>query len=324
MIATVLRVFLVSVLTLAASTGTALAQGFPSKSIRVVVPYAPGGGTDNLIRIIAPTLSTSLGQQIVIDNRPGAAGLIGTEIVARAAPDGHTILVTDSAFLVNPGLQPKMPFDTLQSFRGITMMASAPVILVSHPSVSARSIQDLVALAKAKPGSLNYASGGNGASTHLAGELLKIAAGVDLVHIPYKGTAPAMNDLLAGQVAMQFAGISSARQHVDAGKLVALAVTGERRNPAMPAVPTFIESGIRGVDADTYWGAYAPIGTSNEIVGTLNQHLVRALRAPELQQRLIDLGFEVIANASATQDAQMRTMIASWAELVRKANIRPD
>jgi tripartite-type tricarboxylate transporter receptor subunit TctC len=323
MIAILLRAFLALAL-VPAAVGTALAQGFPSKSIRVVVPYAPGGGTDNLIRIVAPTLSASLGQQIVIDNRPGAAGVIGTEIMARAQPDGHTILVTDSAFLVNPGLQPNMPFDTLKSFRGIAMMASAPVILVAHPSVSARSIQELVTLAKAKPGSLNYASGGNGASTHLAGELLKIAAGIDLVHIPYKGTAPAMNDLLAGQVAMQFAGISSARQHIDAGKLVALAVTGERRNPAVPAVPTFIESGIRGVDADTYWGAYAPAGTSDEIVGILNRHLVRALRAPEHRQRLIDLGFEAIANAPAAHDTQMRAMIASWAELVRKANIRPD
>jgi tripartite-type tricarboxylate transporter receptor subunit TctC len=302
---------------------TAFAQVFPDKPIRVVVPYAPGGGTDNLVRIIAPTVGAALGQQLVIENRPGGASNIGSEIVAKAAPDGYTLLATDLAFLVNPGLfKAKMPFDTLKSFTGVTMMAYAPVLLVTHPSVPASNIKELLALARAKPGSLNYASGGYGASTHLAGELMNQAAKVSITHVPYKGTGPAMADLLAGQVHMQFAGISSARQHVEAGKLRAMAVTGKQRNPAMPNVPTFDESGVAGIDADTYWGLYAPAGVPPAAVATLNKAFTAALRSPAHAERLAALGFIPIANAAAEHSQQLRDMVARWTEVIDKAGIK--
>lgn len=310
---------------LAGAFGLAGAQTFPDKPVRVVVPYAPGGGTDNLVRVIAPSIGAALGQQLIIENRPGGASLIGTELVAKAAPDGYTLLATDLAFLVNPGLfKAKMPFDTVKSFSGVTMMASAPVILVVHPSVRASNLAELLALARAKPGSLDYASGGYGASTHLAGELMKLAAKVFIVHIPYKGTGPAMADLLAGQVHMQFAGISSARSHVEAGKLRAIAVTGKQRNPAMPRVPTFEESGLSGVDADTYWGLYSPAGVPPAVLAALNKAFAAAVRSPAHAERLAALGFIPIGNSVQEHTQQMRAMIARWADVIQKAGIKTE
>jgi tripartite-type tricarboxylate transporter receptor subunit TctC len=313
------------VLCVAATGGAAFAQTFPEKPVRVVIPYAPGGGTDNLVRIIAPSVSSALGQQLIIENRPGGASIIGSELVAKAAPDGYTLLATDLAFLVNPGLfKAKMPFDTVKSFSGLTMMASAPVILVIHPSVPAKNLAELLALARAKPGSLNFASGGYGASTHLAGELMNLAAKVSIVHIPYKGTAPAMADLLAGQVHMQFAGISSARQYVEAGKLRAIAVTGKQRNPAMPDVPTFDESGLAGIDADTYWGVYAPAGAPAAALATLNKAFTAALRSPMHAERLAALGYLPIANSVPEHTQQLRDMVARWTDVIEKAKIQTE
>ena len=300
----------------------AQAQTFPTKPIRLVVPFAPGGGTDNLIRIIVPEVSASLGQQINIDNKPGGGSVGGTDIVAKAPADGYTILASDSAFVTNPGLMKNLPYQTLRDFTGITMMAKAPVILVVHPSVPAKTIGELVALAKAKPGTLNYASGGNGSSTHLAGELLKQVAGIDIVHVPYKGSGPAMNDLIAGQVQMSFSGISSARQYIESGQLRVLALTGDKRNPALPNVPTFDESGLRGVDAETYWGLYAPAATPPDVVKILNQNFTKALRSPQLAQRLTDLGYEIIANTPEAHTAQMKQMIAGWIAIIEKAGIK--
>jgi len=248
---------------------------------------------------------------------------VGTEIVAKAAPDGYTVLVTDSALLMNPGLfKAKMPFDTQKSFSGLTMMANAPVILVIHPAVPAQNLSELLALARSRPGYLNYASGGYGTSTHLAAELMKLAAKVFIVHIPYKGTGPAMTDLLAGQVQMQFAGISSARSQVEAGKLRAIAVTGKQRNPAMPSVPTFEESGLTRVDADTYWGVYAPAGVPPAVLARLNKAFVEALRSPAHAERLAALGFLPIANTVQEHTQQMQAMIARWTEVIDKAGIK--
>ena len=315
---------LLTVLALAALglCSNAQAQTFPTKPIRLVVPFAPGGGTDNLIRIIVPEVSASLGQQINIDNKPGGGSVGGTDIVAKAPADGYTILASDSAFVTNPGLMKNLPYQTLRDFTGITMMARAPVILVVHPSVPAKTIGELVALAKAKPGTLNYASGGNGSSTHLAGELLKQVAGIDIVHVPYKGSGPAMNDLIAGQVQMSFSGISSARQYIESGQLRVLALTGEKRNPALPNVPTFDESGLRGVDAETYWGLYAPAATPPDVVKILNQNFIKALKSPQLAQRLADLGYETIANAPEAHTAQVKQMIAVWIAIIDKAGIK--
>jgi tripartite-type tricarboxylate transporter receptor subunit TctC len=248
---------------------------------------------------------------------------MGTEMVARSPADGYTLLAVDSAILTNPGLR-KLPFDTKRDLAGVTMMATAPVILVVHPSVPAKTLPELIELARSKPGMLNYASGGNGASTHLAGELMKIAGGVDIAHIAYKGTGPAMTDLLAGHVQMQFAGISSVRAHVEAGKLRAVAVTGPKRNVAMSAVPTFIEQGVKGVDADTWWGLYAPGGTPADLVGVLNDHFVRALKSADLAPKLAASGFIPVAG-TATEHAEMTSsMIDRWTEVIKAAKITAD
>ncbi len=312
-------------LVLAGLPAMASAQSFPDRPVKIVIPYAPGGGTDNLIRTIAPTISASLGQQLVIENRPGGNSIIGTELVAKAPPDGYTLMATDTAVLVNPGLfRAKMPFDTAKAFSGVTMMAYAPVLLVVHPSVPANTLPELLALARAKPGSLNYASGGSGTSTHLAAELMKLAANVDITHIPYKGTGPAMTDLLGGQVHMQFAGISSARTHVEAGKLRALAVTNVTRNPAMPSVPTFEEFGLKNVDADSYWGVYAPAGTPPAVLAILNKHFVNAVRSPVHAERLASLGYLPLANTYQEHTQQMQSMIARWTEVIDRLKIKAE
>ena len=312
-------------LLLAGLSVAAAAQSFPDRPVKIIIPYAPGGGTDNLIRTIAPTISAAMGQQLVIENRPGGNSIIGTELVAKAPADGYTLMATDTAVLVNPGLfRAKMPFDTAKAFVGVTMMAYAPVLLVVHPSVPANTLPELLALARAKPGSLNYASGGSGTSTHLAAELMKLAANVDITHIPYKGTGPAMTDLLGGQVHMQFAGISSARSHVEAGKLRALAVTNVTRNPAMPSVPTFEEFGLKNVDADSYWGVYAPAGTPPAVLAVLNKHFVNAVRSPAHAERLASLGYLPLANTYQEHTQQMQSMIARWTEVVERLKIKAE
>jgi tripartite-type tricarboxylate transporter receptor subunit TctC len=306
-----IRLFALLALAIVGLCGTAQAQTF-----------APGGGTDNLVRLLAADASASLGQQITIDNKPGGATVGGTDMVAKAPADGYTILASDSAFLTNPGLMKNLPYQTTRDFTGITMMARAPVILIVHPSVPAHSVGDLIALAKAKPGTINYASGGNGSSTHLAGELLKQVASINIVHVPYRGSGPAMNDLIAGQVQMSFSGISSARQYIDGGQLRVLALTGDSRNPALPNVPTFREAGLAGVNAESYWGLYAPAATPPAVVKILNQHFTRALKNPQLAQRLAELGYEPIANTPEEHTAQMKQMIGDWTAIIEKAGIR--
>jgi tripartite-type tricarboxylate transporter receptor subunit TctC len=296
---------------------------FPSKPVRVIVPYGSGGGTDMLMRMVAPAVSSSLGQPVEIENRPGAGSVLGTELVVRAPADGHTLLAVDSAILTNPGLR-KLPFDTKRELAGITMMATAPVVLVVHPSVPVRSLAELIELARAQPGLLNYASAGNGAATHLAGELLKEACGVNIAHVAYKGAAPAMSDLLAGSVQMQLSGIGAVRTHVEAGRLRALAVTGAKRNPALSAVPTFLEQGVQGVDADTWWGLYAPAATSADLVAVLNEHFVRAIRSADLAPKLAAAGFMPVAGSPTEHAAMMASMIDRWSSLIAKAKIASD
>jgi len=301
------------------------AETFPSRPVRVVIPYAPGGGTDNLVRVLSPAISASLGQQLIIENRPGGATIIGTEVVVNSAPDGYTLLATDSAITINPGLfRGKMPFDTLKKLTGVTMMAHAPMPLVAHPSVPAKTFAELVNLAKAKPGSLNYASGGIGAPTHLAGELIKQAAKIDIVHVPYKGTGAALADALSGKVQLWVSGMSTSVPYVKAGRLRALAITGKQRHPALPDVPTFEEYGLRDIDADVYWGLYAPTGVPAEIINALSQHFARALRSAALAERLDSLGFMPIANTPQQCTEQMRSLIARWTEVIEKGNIRPE
>ena len=316
------RLFLV-VLSLGLLAFDVQAQSFPSKPIRIVIPFQPGGGTDILMRAITPEVSRTLGQQIVIENKPGGASTIGTQVVVDAAPDGYTIVATDSSILVNPGLfGSKLPYDTLKKLTGITMLANGPVPLLLHPSVPASDLQSLIALAKAKPGTLNFASGGNGSAPHLAGELFKLVAGIDIVHVPYKGTAPGLQDLLAGAVQMMFGGISSSRQFVEAGKLRAVALSATKRSAIMPTVPTFEEAGLKGVNAESYWGLYAPTGTPPEAIKVINEHFVRALKEPRIIDQLRELGFEIIANSPADHTAQLARLVAQWTEIITKAGIK--
>ena len=300
------------------------AQHYPARAIRIVVPFAPGGGTDNLTRIMAPRLTELLGQQILIDNRPGASGQIGTELAARAAPDGYTLVHVDTSFTSNPSLYRKLPYDTVKDFAPISVLASAPVVLMIHPSVPVKSLKELIALAKARPGELNFATGGTGSATHLGVEMFKSAAGLQLVHIPYKGSGPAAAAVLAGHVVMTFASPSATAPHVAAGKLRALAVTGDKRNSAMPTVPTFIESGLRGVDSGTYWVSLAPAGTSRDIVATLNNAMAKVLQMSDIRQRLSGLGFEPIASTPEDCATHIRDAIAKWAQVVAQAKIRAE
>lgn len=299
-----------------------IAQTFPSKPLRVIVPFAPGGGTDILTRTITPKWSEALGQQLVIDNRAGGGSTIGSEMAARAAADGYTLLMVDTSFTTNPSLYSKLPYDSARDFAPVSLMAAAPVILIVHPSVPAKTLKEFVALAKAKPGQLNFASGGPGSSTHLGGELLKLAASIDLVHIPYKGTGPAVADVLGGQVVMMFAGISSVKQHVAVGRLRAIAVTGDKRSPAMPEVPTFIESGLKGVDSGTYWGCLAPAATPKEVINKVSATLASVLKLPEIQTRLVDLGFDPIGGSSELFAANIKSETEKWARVIRNARVK--
>ena len=301
----------------------ARAQTYPTRAIRLVVPFGAGGGTDNLARIIEPFVSKTLGASIVIENRPGGGSTIGMDQVAKAAPDGYTLVMTDTSIAVNPSLKP-LPYDTLNDFVPVSLLATAPVILMAHPKVPAKTLQEFVALAKAQPGKFNYASGGNGASTHLGGELLKLVAGIDVVHVPYKGTGPAMNDLIGGHVDVMFSGISSAKPYMDAGTLHALAVTGDKRNAATPDVPTFAEAGLPGVTASTYWGVLAPKGTPKEIVDKVSAAFAAAMRDPEIVERVGQLGYLPIAGGPADYAANLRSEIEKWGKVVKAANIKAE
>ena len=300
------------------------AQPYPSRAVRIVIPFAPGGGTDNLTRIMAPRMTELLGQPVIIDNRPGASGQIGTELVARAAPDGYTIGHSDTSFTSNPSLYRKLPYDTIKDFAPISVLASAPVVLMMHPSVPVKSLKELLALAKARPGELNFATGGTGSATHLGAELFKSVAGLNLVLIPYKGSGPAAAAVLSGQVVMTFASPSATAPHVAAGKLRALAVTGTRRNSAMPQVPTFEESGLRGVDSGTHWVSFAPAATPKDIIATLNSSMLKVLQIADVRQRLSGLGFDTIGSTPDEAATHVRDEIAKWARVVAQAKIRAE
>ena len=299
-------------------------QTYPSKPVRIVVPFAPGGGTDILTRIMAPRLSEALKQQTIVDNRPGAGSQIGTEIVAKAPPDGYTLLMVDTAFMTNPSLYSRLPYSSEKDFAPVSLAATAPVILIVHASVPVRSLKELVSLARAQPRALNFASGGPGSSTHLGVELLKYVAKIDLQHIPYKGTGPAVADVLGGQVTMMFAGISSVKQHVESGRLRAIAVTGEKRSPAMPSVPTFAESGMKAVDASSYWGALAPARTPQEIVGRLGTAMAQVLKMADVRDKLVELGFDPIGGSGPEFAVLIAKETGKWAKVIKAAGVRLD
>lgn len=310
---------------LAASATSAHAQsGFPARPVRVIIPFGPGGGTDNLVRVIEPVVSRSLGRPLVIENRPGGAGIVGSEMVARAEPDGYTLLANEQTFVINPHLFPNLPYDSLRDFAPVQILANAPVVLIVAASFPARTLEELVALARARPGAYSYASGGNGSTVHLAAEMLKLAAGIDLTHLPYRGSGPAMNDIVAGHVPMGINGLSAAGPHIREGRVRALAVSGPVRAPAFPDIPTFRELGFEAVDVYTHWGVLTRAGTPAPIVARLAEAFRAAVHAPELAERLTAMGY--VPNGQGP-DAYARTIAEEterFGRVIRAANIRAD
>jgi tripartite-type tricarboxylate transporter receptor subunit TctC len=300
------------------------AQNYPTKPIRLMVPYAPGGLTDGVARTLAPKLSELLGQPVVVENRGGGGSTIGTDIVAKAQADGYTLLMADQALISNPSLFAKLPYDTLKDLQPIAVVGAASSVIVAHPSLPARNLREVVAYAKAKPGELNYASGGNGTSTHLAGELFKQVAGIDMTHIPYKGVGPAVGDLVGGQVPLMVSSIGPVVQHIKAGKIKALAVTGMVRSPALPDVPTLAESGFASASVVGYWGLLAPAGIPREILDKLSGAVAAAVNRPEIRQRLTDQGVDPTGRGPAEYDRILRSEILKWAEVIKRANIKID
>jgi tripartite-type tricarboxylate transporter receptor subunit TctC len=303
-------------------TGAA-AQSFPNRPLRIVVPLS-AGAADTLSRTIAAKLTERWNQAVVVENRPGAGTTLGTDLVAKAPADGYTLLMATFSHAVNASFYRKLPFDTLKDFAAVTLVASAPNVLEVHPSVPATTVGQLIAVAKAQPGKLNFASAGNGSSSHLAGELFKSLTGVQLVHVPYKGAAPAMNDLLGGRVEMSFDPLPSSLAQIKAGKLRALAVTTTRRAAALPDVPTLSEAGVPGYELNGWSGLLVPANTPKEIVRSLNQEIVAIIKAPEISERFASLGFDIVGNTPEQFQAFIEAEVAKWGKVVQDAKITAD
>ena len=298
------------------------AAEYPDRPIRLIVSYPPGGGTDVTARQIVPMLSERLGKQVVIDNRSGAGSTLGTNIVAKATPDGYTLLMSDTTFGIVPGLYPKLPYDALRDFAPITQVTSVPVALVVHPSVAANSIKELVALAKAKPGALNFGSGGVGTPVHMAGELLMIQAQIKMLHIPYKGAGPAFADLLGGQFQLMFPTLQSVVPHVKSGRVRLIAMTTEKRSPAFPDVPTVVESGIPGVIAVAWFGIHAPARTPKAIIARLHDEAVKVVREPSIRDRFLADGADPVGSTPDEFQKFVANEIAKWTKVVKASGIK--
>ena len=303
----------------------ACAQGYPTKPVHLVVPYPAGGPVDILARVLGQKLSESLGQPFVVDDKPGASGTLGSDLVAKAPPDGYMLVVGNNAtHATNESLYPNLPYATLRDFAPVTLVARVTNIAVVHPSMPAKSIRELIAYAKANPGKLNYASSGSGSAAHLTGEMFKLATGTDVVHVPYRGAAPAAADLLAGQVGLMFATAPSVLQYVQAGSLRALAVTGETRWSQLPGVPTMIEAGLPGFSSEVWFGIFAPAGTPGVIVDKLHREIVRAAQAADVTQKLAAQGFDVTTDTPEEFRVFVTAEIAKWAKVVRESGARVD
>lgn len=313
----------IGAISLLVSTGLR-AQDYPSKPIRMVVPFATGSTTDTLARFIGDRLSRALGQQIVIDNRAGAGGNIGTEIVARATADGYTLVTAPSSLAINAALIPNLGFDAVRDFSPIALIGAAPLILVAHPGLPASNVAELIALAKSKPGQMNYASGGNGSPSHLALELFKSMAGIDIVHIPYKGGGALLNSVMSGEIQLTPSGLLIAVPLIKAGRLKAIAVTGPKRVAAAPDVPTVAESGLPGYSVTGWWGILAPAKTPLPIVRRLNQEVAKALAAPDMKERLAADGIEPGGGAPEEFALMIQTEIATWSKVIKSAGIKAE
>jgi tripartite-type tricarboxylate transporter receptor subunit TctC len=315
-------VLVASVLALVVSQG-AFAQAFPSKPIRILCPFPPGGGVDITARAIGLELSKSLGQPVTVENKPGAGGNIAAAETARSAPDGYTLFLTlNSLHSINPLLYSKLPFDAMKDFAFITPLVAFSNVLIVNPANPAKSVQELIAQAKAQPGKLTYASSGNGTNVHLVGELFKSMAGVDVVHVPYKGSAPALTDMLAGNVTMMFETIPFAITQIKSGKLRALAVTSAKRQPLMPEIPALAESGLPGFDTIAWYGLIAPAGTSRDIVMKLNAEAIKGAHSKDFRERMEPLGFEIVTGTPERMVEMLRADAARWAPVVKATGVK--
>ena len=304
--------------------GAAHAQSYPTKPIRLIVPFAPGGGTDIIARLIGIDLTESMGQAVVIDNRGGSGGTVGINLVAKADGDGHTIGLCSLGFAYAPALYAKLPYDTEKDFAPISVVATQPFVFTAHPSLAATNMKELIALAKAKPGQIHFGSGGAGGAAHLGTELLKHMTGIDLTHVPYKGTGPALTAMIGGEIQMQMIGVSSVVPHLKSGRLRVLAVGGAKRSPALPDAPTVIESGIPGYVFDVWYGMLAPAKTPRVIVAKLNTEINRALKNPTLVQRFATAGLDAAGGTPEAFERLIKSEIPKWRKVVAAANIKVD
>jgi tripartite-type tricarboxylate transporter receptor subunit TctC len=307
-----------------ASTALTHAQSYPTAPVRVVVPFPPGGGVDSLGRLIAVKLSEHLGRTIVVENRGGANGMIGSEVVAKSAKDGYTLMVNGANFVTSPSLYRKAPYDPIRDFEAISLIAFGPNVLVAHPSLPARSVNELIALAKAKPGEIGFAGSGSGSTPHLAGELFNVMAGVKMVHIPYRGSGPAMIGLLGGEAMIMFLPAINAGPHIKTGRLRALAVTSRERLPVMPSLPTVAEAGLKGYESSQWYGLFAPAGTSVEILNLLNVQVAKIMRGADVRARLTEEGVVPVGSTRDQFAAHVKAEISKWAHVIRQSGARVD
>lgn len=298
------------------------AQGYPTKPIRLIVPWVAGGGTDIVARIIAPKFAENLGQQVVIDNRPGANGIIGSDIASKALPDGYTMILEAVEHVINASTYARLPYDTVKDFAPVGLAATHSLVLIVAPSFPAKSLRELVALAKSKPGQLNFGSWGEGSLAHLSGELLKNKAGISMVHVPYKGAPQAITDILGGRLPLMYTTMPTGIPHIKAGKLRALAVTSARRLPLVPDVPTMIELGYPDFEVESWRGLYVPAGTPKKIIARLNTELVKVLQMPDIRERIVVAGFEPATSTPEQFDKFSRTELAKWAQVAKAAGVR--
>lgn len=304
--------------------GAVHAQSWPTKPIKFIVPYPPGGGTDVIARIVQEPLAKELGQQVIIDNRGGAGGSIGSALAAQSPSDGYTVLFTLSSHTINPAFYPRLPFDTEKDFSPVVTIASLPQILVANPNFPAKTVKEVIEMAKAKPGSISYASVGNGSPGHLAGAMMATDAGVDMVHIPYRGGGPAITDVIAGQVPLLWVSIPAAAQFVKSGKVKALAVSTVKRSAVFPDVPTMAESGFKDFEVDSWYAMFVPASTPKPIVERLNKAALKVLAQPEVKEKLLSQGAEAVGDSPSQLGAVVKKEIAKWKQVVKAANIKVD
>ncbi len=300
------------------------AQPYPSKSIRFIVPFAPGGTNDIVARMVGVKLTEAWGQPVVIDNRGGAGGVIGADLAAKSVPDGYTLLMANVNFATNPGLVRNLPYDTEKDFAAVSLLATSPSVLVVHPSIPVRSVKEMIAFAKAKPGQLSYSSSGAGTTGHMAMELLKQMAAIDMVAVHYKGGGPALIDLIAGRVSPGFATILSAAPHIEGGRLRALAVSTPKRSSALPDLPTVAEAGVPGYEFTGWWGVVVPARTPHAVISKLNGELVKILAQPDVRERLVREGADPASTTPEAFTAYMRSEVAKWSKVIKTANIKAE